>query len=164
METAAPPRRSPADVLVLTLSSALGLGYLPKAPGTWGTLAAIPLWYAMRGLPAWAFALVTLAAIAVAVGVSHRAERIDGGHDVQLIVIDEVVGLLTTAIGVPFAWPEVIAAFVVFRILDMWKPQPIRWVDEHVEGGLGVVLDDVAAGVVGLVLMHAARIALGGWW
>ncbi len=150
--------------MVLAAASALGLGYLPKAPGTFGTLAALPLWYAMSGLPVWAFAGLTAAAIAVAVLVARAAERLYGAHDVQHIVIDEVVGLLTTAVGVPFAWPEVIAAFVVFRLLDALKPQPIRWIDRNVHGGLGVVLDDVAAGVVGAAALQVARVLWGSWW
>jgi phosphatidylglycerophosphatase A len=146
------------------LASAFGLGYLPKAPGTYGTLGAIPLWYAMAGLPGWAFALVTVAAIGVATAIAELAERVYGGHDTQKIVIDEVVGLLATVVGVPFRWPEVLAAFVLFRLLDMWKPQPIRWIDDHVQGGFGVVFDDVAAGVVGCLVLHTARVLLGGWW
>jgi phosphatidylglycerophosphatase A len=163
MTTLAPPR-SLADRLVLTLSSAFGLGYLPRAPGTWGTLAALPIWWALRDASWVVFAGVTLALTVVAVLVSHRAEAIYGGHDVQHIVIDEVVGMLVTVVGVPFAWPEVVVGFALFRVLDATKPGPIRWVDEHVEGGLGVVLDDVAAGVAGLVAMHVARLVLGHWW
>lgn len=163
-DVSAPPPRSRRDRVVLALASVFGLGYLPKAPGTYGTLAAIPLWYALSGLPWWAFALVTLAAIGVSVWIAELAERIYGGHDTQHIVIDEVVGLMATVVGVPFAWREVVAAFVVFRILDMWKPQPIRWIDDHVGGGFGVVLDDVAAGVVGCVALQVARVLLGGWW
>ena len=157
-------RRTPGDRVVLALASTFGLGYLPVAPGTYGTLAAIPLWYAMSTLPWWAFALVTLVAIMVAIWVAGLAERIYGSHDVQHIVIDEVVGLLVTVIGVPFAWPEVLMAFVLFRLLDSVKPGPIRWIDRHMTGGKGVVLDDVAAGVVGCVALHLARLFLGGWW
>jgi len=149
---------------VLALSSALGLGYLPKAPGTWGTLAAIPIWWALRGLATLPFAIVVLAVCFVSVLVAEAAERIYGKHDVQKIVIDEVAGLLVTAIGVPFRWPEVIAAFVLFRLLDMTKPGPIRTLDERVPGGLGVVLDDVGAGLVACALLHLARLIYGGWW
>ncbi len=150
--------------VVLALATAGGLGYAPRAPGTAGTLAALPLWWACAGLPAWQFALVAGAVTAVAVAVSSRAERIFGGHDVQHIVIDEVAGMLVTVIGVPFAWPQVVAAFVLFRVLDMTKPWPIRWLDDNVGGGLGVVVDDVAAGAVACGLLHAAHLGLGGWW
>jgi phosphatidylglycerophosphatase A len=154
----------PRRLLVFGLSSAAGLGYLPKAPGTWGTLAALPIWYACRGLSPLAFTVVVLLVTAFSVLVAEAAERLYGRHDVQLIVIDEVAGMLVTAIGVPFAWPEVLAGFVLFRLFDMTKPQPIRWLDEHVPGGFGVVLDDIAAGVVACGLLHGARVLLGGWW
>jgi phosphatidylglycerophosphatase A len=163
MTTLASPR-SLSDRVVLALSSALGLGYLPKAPGTWGTLAALPIWWALRDVSWVVFAAVTVALTVVSILIAHRAEAIYGGHDVQHIVIDEVAGMLVTVVGVPFAWPEVLAGFILFRVLDSVKPGPIRWVDEHVEGGFGVVMDDVAAGAVGLVLMHVARLVLGHWW
>ena len=100
----------------------------------------------------------------VAIGVSHAAERAYGRHDVGHIVIDEVAGMLVTAIGVPFAWPEVLAAFALFRLLDAVKPPPINWFDAHVPGGLGVVLDDVVAGLIACGLLHGAARLLGGWW
>jgi phosphatidylglycerophosphatase A len=150
--------------LVLVLSSAFGLGYLPKAPGTWGTLLGIPIWWALSPLAAPTFGLAVLVITLVAVGISELAERIYGRHDVQKIVIDEVVGLLVTAIGVPFRWQQVLPAFILFRLFDMTKPPPIRTLDEQVKGGLGVVVDDVAAGLVACGVLHAARWIYGGWW
>lgn len=150
--------------LILAASSALGLGYAPIAPGTFGTLAALPIWWAASDLSTAGFALVTLGVTLAAVVVSQLAERIYGSHDVQRIVIDEVAGMLVTVIGVPFRWPEVLAAFVLFRVLDATKPPPIRWFDDHVGGGFGVVLDDVVAGVIGCGLLHGAKVVAGGWW
>src|SRR5262245_4877807 len=97
--------------VVLGLASAFGLGYAPVAPGTFGTLAALPLWWLLAPLPTWAFGLATLGVTVFAVLVAARAERLYGGHDVQHIVIDEVAGMLVAAVGVPFAWPEIAAAF-----------------------------------------------------
>ncbi|MBI5511888.1 MAG: phosphatidylglycerophosphatase A [Deltaproteobacteria bacterium] len=154
----------PRRLLVLSLSSAFGLGYLPLAPGTWGTLAAIPLWWALSSLAWLPFAAVAAIFTGAAIGVAHLAEGIYGEHDVQRIVIDEVAGLLVAAIGVPFRWPEILAAFVLFRVLDMTKPPPIRAIDRGVGGALGVVLDDVAAGAVACALMHLGRALYGGWW
>ena len=96
--------------------------------------------------------------------LSSLAERIYGAHDVQKIVIDETAGLLVTVIGVPFRWPEVVAAFIAFRVLDMTKPWPIRWLDRNVRGGFGVVLDDLVAGAVACGALHGARLLHGGWW
>ena len=154
----------PWQRLVLVLSSALGLGYLPKAPGTWGTLLAIPIWWALSALDAGSFALAVLGITVFAIGISELAERIYGRHDVQKIVIDEVVGLLVAAIGVPFRWQQVLPAFILFRLFDMTKPPPIRTLDEKVPGGLGVVVDDVAAGLVACAVLHGARWLYGGWW
>ncbi len=152
------------DRAVLALTSWFGTGYLPKMPGTWGTLGSIPLWWAMSHLPFWVNLAATVVFAGVAVWLSGLAEKIYGAHDGQKIVIDEAAGLLVTVIGVPFAWPQVLAAFILFRVLDMTKPWPIGWVDREIGGGLGVVLDDLLAGAVACGLLHGARLILGGWW
>ena len=117
----------------------------------------------MRELSLASFVLGTLVVCVFAVWVAGRAEALYGSHDVQHIVIDEVAGLLVTVIGVPWRWPQILAAFVVFRVLDSWKPPPIRWFDKHVEGGFGVVIDDIVAGVVGCAMLHLAN-KVWGWW
>ena len=153
-----------ADAMTLGLSSAAGLGYVPVAPGTFGTLAALPLWWGLRRLsPGW-FALAAVGFALAAVGVSARAEKFYGAHDVGKIVIDEVAGLLFAAIAVPFRWQQVVAAFAVFRLLDAAKPFPICWFDRTVGGGVGVVIDDVVAGLITCALLHGARMLMGGWW
>ena len=152
------------DRWVLMSTSVLGLGYLPAAPGTWGTLGALPVYWLLSGRPLWAAVAVTLALTAVAVALSGRAEAIYGGHDVQHIVIDEVVGLLWAVLAVPWRLPQIVAAFVLFRLLDALKPWPISAIDRRVGGGLGVVLDDVVAGMVACALLHGARLYWGGWW
>lgn len=156
--------QSLGDRLVLTCSSALGLGYLPKAPGTWGTFAALPLWWAMADYTPAVFTVVTAVLVAFAILISSRAEAIYGAHDVQRIVIDEVVGLLCTVIAVPWRGPEIVAAFILFRLLDALKPWPIRYFDDHVGGGFGVVIDDVVAGLIGCAMLHVACLIHGGWW
>ena len=118
----------------------------------------------MRDLTLPWFVAATLAVCIFAVWAAGRAEALYGSHDVQHIVIDEVAGLLVTAIGVPWRWQQVLTAFVLFRLLDSLKPPPIRWFDRHVEGGFGVVIDDIVAGVVGCALLHLAHKVLGGWW
>lgn len=152
------------NVAVLTLSSWFGTGYLPKMPGTWGTLGSIPLWYAVSFLSLPLQIVATVVISGVAIVVSHYAEAIYGEHDVGKIVIDETAGLMVTVIAVPFALPQVIAAFLLFRVLDMAKPWPIRWLDKHVQGGVGVVVDDLLAGAIACGMLHGARLLYGGWW
>lgn len=153
-----------ADTLTLTLTSVFGLGYAPIAPGTFGTLGALPLAYAMRDLAAGPFVGLTMALTVFAIFVSHRAESIYGGHDVQHIVIDEVVGFLWTMVATPFHWPQVVMAFVLFRFFDAVKPWPIRAVDRGVPGGLGVVLDDVVAGLCAAGVLAIIALCEKGVW
>lgn len=154
----------PWNLFVLTLSSWFGTGYLPKVPGTWGTLGTLPLWWVMADLPVPIF-VATLTGVAVlAILISHAAEKIYGDHDVGKIVIDEVAGFLVTVIAVPFQPGTAVAAFLLFRVLDMTKPWPIKWVDRRVGGGLGVVVDDLLAGAIACALLHGTRLVVGGWW
>lgn len=149
---------------ILTLSSFFGLGYLRPAPGTWGTLGAIPLWWLLADLSWPMFSAAVLALTGVSVVICQQAEAIYGHHDVSEIVLDEVVGMLIAAVAVPFRWPQVLAAFILFRLFDIWKPFPIRWIDREVKGGLGVVLDDVLAGLFALAVLHGCRWIVGDWW
>jgi phosphatidylglycerophosphatase A len=134
---------------------------MPKAPGTWGSVAGLGVWWLCRNMHPGVFALVVLALCVLACGVCEQVEKSYGAHDLQWIVIDEVAGVCVTAIGVPWGLWQACAVFVVFRALDIWKPGPVGWVDEHVGGGVGVVMDDVAAGVLGCAAIHAVRL-LGG--
>lgn len=149
---------------VLCASSVFGLGYLPVAPGTWGTLAALPIWWLAQDLSVIAFCAMTALAVLASIGIASAAERYYGTHDVGHIVIDEVVGLLCTVIAVPWRPPQILCAFVLFRMLDALKPAPISAIDARVDGGLGVVLDDVVAGLLGCAILHGASYLYGGWW
>lgn len=138
------------------IATALGAGYSPLAPGTCGTIVTVPLAWALAGLPLWQYALVVLAVIAIGIWAAGRADAAWGTHDSGRIVIDEVAGYLVTVALVDRArWAPLAVGFVVFRALDILKPPPIRWLDQNLPGGFGVVIDDVAAGVLGLVIMVA---------
>ena len=142
--------------LAKAIATALGAGYSPIAPGTCGTAVTIPLAWACRDLPLWQYAIVTLAITAIGIWAADRADRAWGTHDCQKIVIDEVAGyLFTMALVDRGHWAPLLAGFVAFRFFDIVKPPPVRWLDENLPGGWGVVLDDVAAGVMGLVTMIA---------
>ena len=132
------------------LGTWFGCGLVPKAPGTMGTLGAIPLYWAVvhvGGQPAVAAAAVVVSVVGVwAASIVHRDLGIE---DPQVVVIDEVAGMFVTMIPVAhFSWRATAVGFVLFRLLDSWKPWPIRRF-EALPSGWGIVLDDVAAGAVG---------------
>lgn len=124
-----------------------GSGYAPVASGTFGTLAAIPLYLCLVRLPLPLYLVTLLAFFFFACWVSGKAEIIFNEKDSGKIVIDEVIGFLVTMIAIPFAWRYVVAGFFLFRVFDIVKPPPARWFDQKIKNGYGVVLDDVAAGV-----------------
>jgi phosphatidylglycerophosphatase A len=150
--------------VVLGISSAGGVGYLPMAPGTFGTLVAIPVWWIFSEFSLVAYIALTAALTVIAIWASSEANKIYEDHDASQIVIDEVVGLLCAAVAVPFEWKQIIVVFLLFRFFDILKPPPVRWLDKNVKGGVGVVLDDVVAGFQACGCMHVARLLYGSWW
>ena len=136
------------DRLVLFLASGLFLGLIPFAPGTFGSLLGIPLYWLFSHLPIsleiCSLGFVTL----ISVWISGRAELLLGHKDPSQIVIDEVAGMAVALAGAPFEPSLIIVAFMFFRFFDIWKPFPIRYIDRSFTGGWGIVLDDVAAGVM----------------
>jgi phosphatidylglycerophosphatase A len=124
-----------------------GSGLMPTAPGTWGTLAALPIYGVLIALPFHMYVLSTIVAFALGVYVCHRVSSDLGVHDYSGIVWDEIVGYLVTMLGAPFGWSWMLLGFCLFRFFDIYKPMPIAWVDKHVHGGLGIMLDDVAAAI-----------------
>ncbi len=132
-------------------------GFSPFAPGTVGTLGAIPLYLARSRLSAGAYVASTAAVVVLGALAAQRAGRYWGVADASPIVIDEVAGYLVTLALVPFSWQAVAAAFVLFRIFDVLKPWPASAFD-RVKNGFGVVMDDVAAGVWGWAAIQALRL------
>jgi len=130
------------------LAFGFGSGLLPGAPGTWGTLAALPLYLLLAPLPPAYYLALIAAMFLLGVWACGRAGRELGMHDHPAIVWDEVVGYLLAMTAVPLDWRWVLAGFALFRLFDILKPWPIRWLDRRVGGGLGVMLDDVAAGLL----------------
>ena len=152
----AQPAQRFRDAIAVTIATAGGAGFAPIAPGTAGTVVAVPIaWLAAS----WGWPLyLGLVAVITLVGIwaAAVADRRWRTHDSGRIVIDEVAGYLATVAFVDRADPSILAiGFVVFRALDIVKPPPMRWIDERVPGGAGVVLDDVAAGVIGALAMIA---------
>ena len=124
-----------------------GSGLVPWAPGTFGTLVAVPLCLLLDMAGIWIYIAATAAAIAVGVSICGATARQLQTHDHPAIVWDEIAGFLVTMLAVPLTPTNLIAGFLLFRIFDIVKPWPIRSVDRKVHGGLGIMLDDVLAGV-----------------
>lgn len=135
--------RHPASVFAL----GLGAGAVRYAPGTAGTLAAIPLYVMIAPLPLAWYATTVIVLFAVGIWLCDQAQRLLGAHDHPAIVWDEIVGYLLTMFMAPPGWLWVVVGFVLFRLFDIWKPFPIKIVDRTIRGGLGTMLDDVLAGV-----------------
>jgi len=133
--------------LVLFLSSNAGLGYIPVAPGTFGTLAGIPCFFLLAPLPWHLWLLCWTALLLLSFGVAGAAGRYYGVVDDGRIVIDELLGYLVTVAFLPFSWSAAIGGFFLFRLFDIVKPPPASWFDRRLKNGVGVVLDDVAAGI-----------------
>ena len=146
--------------LTLALATWGGAGYLPAAPGTWGTAAALPLWWLLAHLGPLGYALAFAVVLTVSLLVAGPAQTLLGRTDHPAIVIDEVVGLLVALAGVPVHWTWVLLGFLAFRALDIIKPWPIRWLSRG-NGGLEVVVDDVAAGVMARLVVEV-MIVVGG--
>jgi phosphatidylglycerophosphatase A len=148
-------------MLVLGLATWGGVGFLPVMPGTWGTLAALPLWYYLAHTGPWGYALGVAALMILGLLVAGPAQEILGRTDHPAIVVDEVTGLLITLGGVPPTWEHAVLGVVIFRVLDILKPFPIRRLGEGGAGGLEVMADDVAAGVIGRLLLEIVMMAWG---
>ncbi|WDE03926.1 phosphatidylglycerophosphatase A [Thalassomonas viridans] len=137
------------------LALGFGSGLAPKAPGTFGTLAAIPVYLLMAYyLPVAGYAALTLLMALAGIYICQQAADAAGVHDHPAIVWDEIVGYLITMLMVPLSWQTVAAGFVLFRLFDIFKPWPISIADKKVHGGLGIMLDDVLAGIFAFLVMQ----------
>ncbi len=137
--------RGAAAVFVATGAYA---GYSPFAPGTVGTLWGVALAWAVSGLSPLAWGGVVALAVVAAVALAGEARRHLGGKDPSMIVCDEAAGFAVASFMVPFTATNAILVFILFRIFDILKPPPVRTIERALEGGPGIVLDDVAAGVL----------------
>ena len=135
-----------------------GAGRLTPGPGTWGSLATVIAWAILSHVLASSWVLpvnVLLALLVIAIGIpaATRVARASGQKDPQFVVIDETAGQLITLIGAPLAWKSFLAGFILFRAFDIVKPPPVRQL-ERLPEGTGIVVDDVAAGLYGMAVMH----------
>lgn len=128
-----------------------GSGLAPWAPGTFGTLAAIPIYWLIQDLSPWLYLLWLVVGFALGVYWCDRSSKALGVHDHGGIVWDEMIGYWLTMFMAPAGWLWMLLGFVLFRIFDIIKPWPIGWLDRRVGGGLGIMVDDVLAAVFALI-------------
>lgn len=129
-------------------------GYLPKAPGTWGSLVGLFLFFMLHTLSLPVYLAVVAGLFLVGSFAAGEAEKIMDHKDPGLVVIDEIVGMLITMIAVPATPLTMALGFILFRIFDIAKPFPINLVDQRLHGGIGIMLDDVIAGFYSLATIH----------
>ncbi len=141
------------------LAFGFGAGTSPLAPGTLGTLVAIPLFLVLQGLSLIAYLVITAILFLVGIWICDKTSRDLGAQDPGGIVWDEIVGYLITMISAPAGWGWVVAGFLFFRFFDILKPWPIRLIDRRIKGGIGIMLDDALAGLFGLLAVQALRVA-----
>ena len=147
--------------LIHGLAVGFGSGLSPKAPGTMGTLVAVPIYYGLSFLSLENYAIVILLLAGIGIFLCGKTAKDWGVHDHSSIVWDEIVGYLITLFALPLHWGWILAGFILFRLFDILKPWPIRWVDRQVTGGLGIMLDDMLAGFFSCLVLHGAAYLLG---
>jgi phosphatidylglycerophosphatase A len=158
----------PPNRVALAIATVGGVGLAPVASGTFGSAVGVGCYLLLTGLGPWLYLLTILALLSVGIWAAEEAERVYGREDDGRIVIDEVVGQLLTLApllllpGAPSGAFLLVTGFVVFRVLDIWKPGPIGWAERHFQGGAGVMMDDVFAGVLGAFVVGGAAFALAG--
>jgi len=150
-----PDMRNPVHFLAF----GFGSGLSPKAPGTMGTLAALPIWYLLAQLPLAGYIAGLLLVIAVGPYLCGKTARDLGVHDHGGIVWDEIAGFLLTMLLVPVSIWTALIGFALFRLFDIVKPWPIGWLDKHVHGGTGIMLDDLVAALYAGVCIQGLL-----WW
>jgi phosphatidylglycerophosphatase A len=140
--------------LIVFLATGAYTGFFPFMPGTAGSVVGVLLFIIIASLSTSVYLLTILAFIALSVWVSERAEKIFEKADASQIVIDEVAGYFVTMVFLPYDWRYIVSGFVLFRIFDIAKPYPVNRINDNVHGGVGVVLDDIVAGVYANLLLQ----------
>lgn len=150
--TALPPGfwKHPAHLPAL----GFGTGYVPRLPGTAGTLVGVLFYFFMQPLHVTVYLLITSVLFLAGIWLCGKTSQDLGVHDHSAIVWDEIVGYLVTMMMAPAGWLWMVTGFILFRLFDIWKPWPIAWADRHAKGGLGVMLDDLIAGIYALAILQ----------
>jgi len=138
----------------LLLAFGFGSGLSPKAPGTVGTVAAVPIWLLLIQLSTPVYVLVLIVATVVGIYICGGAAKKLGVHDHSGIVWDEFVGFWVAMLMIPPQLGSIICGFLLFRFFDIIKPWPIGWLDRKIHGGLGIMIDDIVAGIYTAVILN----------
>jgi phosphatidylglycerophosphatase A len=153
---AKPDIRNPIHLL----AAGFGSGLAARAPGTFGTLAALIPWWPLHFLAPIYYWLIIVAGFALGIYLCGKTARDLHTHDHGSIVWDEFVGLWIALAWIPTDIIWIGVGFLLFRLFDIWKPWPIRWFDKNVHGGFGIMFDDVLAGILTLALLEAVAVLL----
>jgi phosphatidylglycerophosphatase A len=138
----------------MIIATGCNSGYLPKAPGTWGSLVGLLIFFLLHTLDVSTYLIVLAGLFLVGTFAAGEAEKIMDHKDPGLVVIDEIVGMLITMVAVPATPLTMVLGFILFRIFDIFKPFPVNFFDQRFHGGLGIMLDDVIAGLYSLVILQ----------
>ncbi|MEW9798786.1 phosphatidylglycerophosphatase A family protein [Alteromonas sp. CYL-A6] len=136
------------------LAVGFGSGLIRFMPGTWGSLAAVPLLLLMAGMSDVWYVAITLVSCVAGVAICGRAAEAMKVHDHGAIVWDEIAGMMLTFLFIPVHPSSLVAGFILFRFFDIVKPWPIGVIDKHVHGGAGIMLDDIVAGLMACGSLH----------
>lgn len=146
--------------IIMALATGCGAGMIPGAPGTWGSLAALIPWFFIKDFPLPAYLFVLLLVFVIGFFVSGSAEKILDRPDAGPIVIDEILGMFITLTLAPEGPGSWILGFILFRIFDIFKPFPVSWFDRKIHGGIGIMMDDVMAGLYALAVLQLIYLIL----
>ena len=150
-----------SDRLALAIATLMGVGRIPKAPGTWGTLVTLPLCWWAQQMGVVIHVALLLWVVLIGTWATAVACRLYDRKDPPQVVVDEAAGILLTLLAAPDGWPWLLAGFVFFRLFDIWKPWPVSWLDQELASPWGVMADDLAAALyAGFCIMVLARIML----
>jgi phosphatidylglycerophosphatase A len=140
--------------IILLIATGFYSGYLPKAPGTWGSLVGLLLVYLLNYFSLPVYLASTVFLFNVGIFAAGETEKILDNRDPGVVVIDEIVGMLITMIAVPLNPLTMLLGFFLFRVFDIVKPFPVNIFDQRFHGGLGIMLDDVMAGIYSLLTLQ----------
>ncbi len=142
------------------LAYGFGTGLSPFAPGTFGSLVGVALFWFMASMPAIPYAIVVAVMFVAGIFICGQTAHDVGAVDPGFIVYDEVVGFLVAMYLLPTEWRWVVGGFVVYRVFDIWKPFPIHWVEDKLGLGSGIMTDDVISGIYTFIVLHVVRLLI----